>query len=278
MPGVECPECGQISLIPLSSTRSPSDQELCDAPITAAAETMEIDVVEMSLKPRKRPPPLPKLHDDLDLGNHNDLDLNKRRKLQDSLGYFLLSLIFAAVVISIVVCSGGDPTGFTAVCFGMLTMACYYIAKCLYLLATTPRSITKAAFCDRNYWYSYFFIADKAPEDYGCGDESADGAKDRPRDGEILLASVLAFSTLYFSAFVLAPKVVLIGHYGWTKVQQEHLHIVAMRGTRPWPVSNGDLLEISFAHFIVTGICWFGSFFPLFAILRLMLPKRKKPK
>jgi hypothetical protein len=284
MPFVECPECGQLTLIPATSTRTPSDKESREAPIAAAMATMEIDVVEMPVKPRKGPPSLRKLYDGLDLG--------KRRKLQDALSYSLVSLTFIAGAISILVYAEGDSKGFAIVCFGVLVIGCIYIVRCLYFLAITPRSITKSAFRDRNYWYSFFFIHDKAPEDYCREIEGNNGAKDLQisrqedknsprvptRDGEILLAFFVMIATLLFSILVLAPKIVLIGHYGWAKVQQEHLYFLAMPKGHPWPVSNGDVLDIGFGHYVVTVICWFGLFFPLYLMLRLLLPKRKKPR
>jgi hypothetical protein len=282
MPVVECPDCGQYTPIPSASTRTPSDEESREAP--AAATTTEIDVVEMPVEPRKTPPPLPGLRKP-----GLPLELDRRHKLQYALGSAFVGLIFVVGVILIIVCSGGDPKGYSAICLGMLVTGCVTIGRCLYLLATTPRSITRAAFRDRNYWYSFFFIYDKPPEDYGRGNGSNDDARDsqrsrqedknsqreRPRDGEILLALFLAIATLLFSCNVLAPKLVLIGHYGWAKVQQEQLHFLEMPKGHRWPVSNGDRLEISFAVWLVSAICWFGLFFSLHLTLRLLLPKRK---
>lgn len=258
---------------------------------------MEIDVVEMPVEQRKGPPPLPILILDPDLLTHNsDPDLDKRRKLQKSLSYSIAYVIFLTVVMTIIGFSVRDFLMFCAIGLvlvpAVLIPACVRIGRTLYLLATTPRSITKAAFRDRNYWYSFFLIDDKPPEDYcremegshGVNDlqksrqESKDSQRESTRDGEMLLAFPLVIATLFFSILVLAPKIVLIGHYGWTKVQQEHLHFLDMPKGHPWPVSNGDKLDIGFAHYIVSVICWFGLFIPLYSILRLLLPKRKKPK
>jgi hypothetical protein len=283
MPDVACPECGQYTPTPSTSTRTPLDQESYEATVTTTfVATTAIDEGEMPEDRETR-------HNDL-RRLHYALDLNKRRKIQDSLSYSIVGLIIIAGMILLVIYLGGDPKGFTALCVGVLLTVCLSIGRSLYLLATTPGSITRAAFRDRDYWHKFFFISDKAPDDQSCGTECNNSAGDsqkrrqedensqrgRPRQGEIVLTFILLIATLLFSCNVLAPKLILIGHYGWAKVQEEHLHFLDMPKGYPWPVSNGDRLNISFAHYMVSAICWFLLFFPLYAALRFLLPESAK--
>jgi len=63
------------------------------------------------------------------------------------------------------------------------------------------------------------------------------------RRGEILLQMVLALGTLLVATNVVSPYLVLIHHYGWTRVYHDHLRVLAMPKHHPWPVSNGDTIH-----------------------------------
>jgi hypothetical protein len=48
--------------------------------------------------------------------------------------------------------------------------------------------------------------------------------------------------------------------------------------TQPWPVSNGDLIREGHSiHFLISLACWFALFLATYPLLRLLLPKAKKP-
>ncbi len=95
---------------------------------------------------------------------------------------------------------------------------------------------------------------------------------------EILLFLPWGLATLFFAKDVLGAKLFLVYLYGWTRVQQEHLRILDMPKGRPWPVSNGDLIREGHSiHFLISLACWYALFLATYPLLRLLLPKAKKP-
>ena len=87
------------------------------------------------------------------------------------------------------------------------------------------------------------------------------------------LPGMLTFLTVglgtLFGALALANRIYLINHYGWDRFTAESLHFVQTSKGHPWIVSNGDQLQVAFAHFLLTGALWV----PLFLVVFLLLLK-----
>jgi len=82
---------------------------------------------------------------------------------------------------------------------------------------------------------------------------------------------------LYLSIYVITPKLILLWVYGWSRVHQEHLRLLATPGHAPWPVSNGDLIAQGNQLLFAIGVpCWFALVFGLYPLLRLLLPRRRE--
>jgi hypothetical protein len=65
----------------------------------------------------------------------------------------------------------------------------------------------------------------------------------------------IGFSTLRVAIWC-GNRIVLIHHYGWSRFRAESLTFVATPKGHPWKVSNGDLMEVGFVHFLISGMIW----------------------
>jgi hypothetical protein len=101
--------------------------------------------------------------------------------------------------------------------------------------------------------------------------------REEPRRFEVLLFLFWGVATLEFSALVVGAKVFLICLYGWKKVHEQGLVIVAMPKGRPWPISNGDFIPQGqhFYHYLISLVCWLTIFFLTYLPLRRVLPKNE---
>jgi hypothetical protein len=103
----------------------------------------------------------------------------------------------------------------------------------------------------------------------------------RTREGhrrfELLLFLFWALATAEFSALVVGAKLFLICLYGWTKVHEQGLRILAMPKGHSWPVSNGDFIPQGqqFYHYLISVVCWLAIFFVTYLPLRRILPKNE---
>ena len=94
--------------------------------------------------------------------------------------------------------------------------------------------------------------------------------------GENLLLLVWAMVTLGLAYSVIAPTILLVSHYGLSRVVHEHLRIVAMPKHAPWPVSNGEFIPNGgFVHYLIGLACWFALIFATYPLIRLLLPRRR---
>jgi hypothetical protein len=68
----------------------------------------------------------------------------------------------------------------------------------------------------------------------------------------------------------------LVHTYGLSRVWSEHLHLVRMGKSTPWLVSNGDQIPSGeFLWFLVAIGITAAFFFPVFALVWRLLPRRK---
>jgi hypothetical protein len=71
--------------------------------------------------------------------------------------------------------------------------------------------------------------------------------------GWVLLATSLVGLSI---ALPVGDRIILIGHYGWSRFRAESLSFVWKPKGHPWMVSNGDMIEVSFVYFLVTCALW----------------------
>ena len=96
------------------------------------------------------------------------------------------------------------------------------------------------------------------------------------RRGEFFLWLFWNLGLIYISSKFIATWLLLIHIYGWSRVQSEHLRILAMPKRHPWPVSNGDMLAQGHSlHFLIGFLCWIGLFLLTYPALRCILPRRR---
>jgi len=94
--------------------------------------------------------------------------------------------------------------------------------------------------------------------------------------GENLLILAWAMITLALAYSVIAPTLLLILHYGLTRVVHDHLHVLAMPKHQPWPVSNGDMIPNGgFVHYLLGLGSWFTLIFATYPLMRLLLPRHR---
>jgi hypothetical protein len=102
------------------------------------------------------------------------------------------------------------------------------------------------------------------------------GANSQPplRRFELFLFLPWALGTSLLSINVIGAKLFLIYCYGWSRVYHEHLSIVRMSKTRPWLVSNGDVITDGFfIHWLISLACWLALFTCTYPFVRRLLPK-----
>jgi hypothetical protein len=90
----------------------------------------------------------------------------------------------------------------------------------------------------------------------------------------LLLPVLWAVITVVLSCQFLAPETYLIREYGWSKVSNERLHVIAITKQKPseysLKISNGDTMDVNAFYFgIVAIIFWL----PLTAIPWLLVAR-----
>jgi hypothetical protein len=71
----------------------------------------------------------------------------------------------------------------------------------------------------------------------------------------------------------------LVYMYGFSRVHNEHLHLLKMGKVDPWIVSNGDKIPGGgFPWFLVAAATSFAFFVPTFLLVYRLLPVRKDEK
>ena len=94
------------------------------------------------------------------------------------------------------------------------------------------------------------------------------------RRGEVLLFIPWAIGTLLLASNWIGPQLFLVFVFGWKKVQQQHLTLVATPKGHPWPVSNGEFITHDFfAHYVISLCCCLILFIVTYLPVRLMLPR-----
>jgi len=96
------------------------------------------------------------------------------------------------------------------------------------------------------------------------------------RRGEFFLWFFWNLGLIYVCSQFIASRALLIYLYGWSRVQSQHLRILAMPKGRAWPVSNGDLLTRGHSiHFLVGVVSWIALFVLTYPAVRRILPRRR---
>lgn len=100
-----------------------------------------------------------------------------------------------------------------------------------------------------------------------------------PRRFEMLLFFPWVVFLLWFSVYVVGAKLFLICVYGFSRVWNENLTLINIPKTKPYIVSNGDLItEGHFTHFVISCTCWLLLGGVSRHFLRRLLPEEEQNK
>ena len=105
-------------------------------------------------------------------------------------------------------------------------------------------------------------------------DDSADDVWRNRRRFEIRTMLALGAASVWLASAVLAPKLFLVYQFGWEHVRRERLKILAMPKGKPWPLSDGGVIESGFGDYGLIQIgCVMLLFFGTYPLV-LLLPRR----